>query len=142
MATSLFRTPRKQTVRFMLVPLIDVIFLLLTFFMLSSSIEPYSSIMLGEHGAQSEPGETEPNAQAAVRPDLVLSVSRGSVQANGSLVALADVAATLVALRRQGADTVIVFTRTSATVQDIVTVLDALKKAAFTSVTIRKQVVP
>ncbi len=41
MATSLLRTPRKQTARFMLVPLIDVIFLLLTFFMLSSSIEPY-----------------------------------------------------------------------------------------------------
>jgi biopolymer transport protein ExbD len=125
----------------MLVPLIDVIFLLLTFFMLSSSIEPYSSIMLGEYDAQSEPRETKPDVQPATvaRPDLVLSVSRGSIQANGSPVAPADVAATLAALRREGAETAIVFTRASATVQDIVTVLDALKKAAFTSVTIRKQ---
>jgi biopolymer transport protein ExbD len=137
MAIGALRGQRKQTARFMLVPLIDVIFLLLTFFMLSSSIEPYSSIMLGEYGQEAE-SSVEPAAPPA-RPDLVLSVSRGGVQANGNPVALADVAATLAALRREGAETVIVFTRATATVQDIATVLDALRKASFTSVTIRKR---
>jgi biopolymer transport protein ExbD len=136
MAISALRGQRKQTARFMLVPLIDVIFLLLTFFMLSSSIEPYSSVMLGEYGQEAE-SSVEPATPA--RPDLVLSVSRGGIQANGNSIALADVAATLAALRREGAETVIVFTRATATVQDIVTVLDALRKASFTSVTIRKR---
>jgi hypothetical protein len=61
------------------------------------------------------------------------------VQSNGRTVALAEIAPALADMRLAGAQSVIVFTRTSATVQDIVTVLDALKKASFTSVTIRKQ---
>ena len=72
----------------MLVPLIDVIFLLLTFFMLSSSIDPYSSLMLGEYGQQSK-APAEPTRPFA-RPDLILrqapspqSVFRGLVRPNG-----------------------------------------------------------
>lgn len=137
MSIASLRGQRKQTARFMLVPLIDVIFLLLTFFMLSSSIDPYSSLMLGEYGQQSK-APAEPTRPFA-RPDLILSVSRGSVQSNGRTVALAEIAPALADMRLAGAQSVIVFTRTSATVQDIVTVLDALKKASFTSVTIRKQ---
>jgi biopolymer transport protein ExbD len=139
MSRNRLRVPRKQTARFMLIPLIDVIFLLLTFFMLSSSIEPYSSLTLGEYRQQDEQGgEREAGTPASeTRPDLVLAVSRGQVQANGEMLALEGFNDAVASLRREGAETVIVFTRASATVQDVVTVLDALKKAAFKSVTIR-----
>jgi biopolymer transport protein ExbD len=139
MARDRLRSPRRQTKRFMLIPLIDVIFLLLTFFMLSSSIDPYSSLMLGEYRQQSEYGEQEAAPEPEIRPDLVLAVSRGRVLANGEMLGVDGFGDAAARLRQQGAETVIVFTRASATVQDVVTVLDALKKAAFKSVTIRNR---
>lgn len=139
MSINRLRSRRKQTTGFMLIPLIDVIFLLLTFFMLSSSIDPYSSLTLGEYRQQSEGdgGQAVGAAAPEQAPDLVLSVSRGQVQANGQRLGLEGFGDAAAALRRNGAETVVVFTRASATVQDVVTVLDALKKAAFRSVTIR-----
>jgi biopolymer transport protein ExbD len=139
MSRNRLRAPRRQTVRFMLIPLIDVIFLLLTFFMLSSSIDPYSSLMLGDYRQQSEYSVQGATPAPEIRPDLVLAVSRGQVQANGEMLGLDGFGDAAAMLRQQGAETVIVFTRASATVQDVVTVLGALKKAAFKSVTIRNR---
>lgn len=138
MATTQLRRPRKKTAGLMLIPLVDVIFLLLTFFMLASRIDPFSLLTLDEYqsrAADQPAGIAPPQA----RPDLVLSVSRGVVRANGEPVALADFAARSVALRERGLETVIVFTRADASVQDIVSVLDALKKASFRSVVIRSR---
>ncbi len=131
------RTRQRQTAGFMLVPLIDVIFLLLTFFMLSSSIDPYSSLSLGEYRRQDEGGAEQGAGASAASPDLVVAISHGQVQTNGKMVALDRFGDAAAALRGEGLETVIVFTRASATVQDVVTVLDALKKAAFGSVIIR-----
>ena len=43
------RRDSKKGMRFMLMPLVDVIFLLLTFFMLSSKLAPYSALTLGDY---------------------------------------------------------------------------------------------
>ena len=43
------RRSSKKGMRFMLMPLVDVIFLLLTFFMLSSKLAPYSALTLGDY---------------------------------------------------------------------------------------------
>lgn len=120
----------------MLIPLVDVIFLLLTFFMLASRIDPFSLLTLDEYQNRAA---GQASAAPAQTPDLILAVSRGSVQANGETVALGDFPARSAALHGDGLETVVVFTRPSATVQDIVSVLDALKKASFRAVVIRGQ---
>lgn len=133
-ASLIFRR-RRKLMRFMLMPLVDVIFLLLTFFLLSSSIAPFSSIMLDR--------DREPPAMAGAAPgedtgpDLILSVGHGRVQANGRTIDLGGLPEHLARLRQNGFETVMLFTRGSATVQDLVSVLDAVKKAQFRSVMIR-----
>lgn len=137
MAAGLLGRPRRRIGGLLLIPLVDVIFLLLTFFMLASSIDPFSLLTLDEY--QSRRDGKGPSAAPAPQPapDLVLAVAHGGVLANGEPVALGDFPARAAALRGQGLETVVVFTRPDATVQDIVSVLDALKKAAFRSVIIR-----
>jgi biopolymer transport protein ExbD len=129
------RQGRKKGMRFMLMPLVDVIFLLLTFFMLSSHLAPYSALMLGSY-RRPDDGAAAP-ALAPSQPDLIVTVSAGEVRANGTTVPLADFAAEAARLKQGGADRAVVFLRPSATAQDIVSVLEALKQAAFASVSVR-----
>lgn len=138
MAQTMLRRPRKKTAGLMLIPLVDVIFLLLTFFMLASRIDPFSLLTLDEYESRAG-GQPAGSAAQQVQPDLVLSVSRGVVRANGEPVALKDFAVRSRALHGGGLETVVVYTRADATVQDIVSVLDALKKASFRSVVIRSR---
>jgi biopolymer transport protein ExbD len=123
---------------FMLIPLVDVIFLLLTFFMLSSNLAPYSALMLGsyqrEAGDPAEPAKAAPDER---QPDVVLTVSAGQVRANGTTLPLKDFLDEAKRLKESGAERVVVFVRPSATAQDIVSVLEALKRTAFASVTVR-----
>lgn len=118
---------------FMLMPLVDVIFLLLTFFMLSSNLAPYSTFKLDRY-RQDDGGGVAANAAG---PDIILTVSAGEVRANGAVTMLADFPGEAARLREEGARSVVVFVRPSATTQDIVSVLEALQRAAFASVTVR-----
>ena len=130
------RRPKKKGMRFFLMPLVDVIFLLLTFFMLSSNLAAYSALTLGDYrreAAADEPVATEATGQ----PDLVLTVTAGEVRANGATVPLSGFAAQAERLKAGGAESVVVFVRPSATAQDIVSVLEALKRASFATVSVR-----
>lgn len=128
----------KKNMRFMLMPLVDVIFLLLTFFMLSSNLSPYSALMLGDYRHEKEGAAPPPaDASAQRRPDLILTLSAGEVKANGTALRIADFPAEAARLKDGGADSAVVFLRSSATAQDIVSVLEALKRAAFSSVSVR-----
>ena len=131
------RRPRKKGKNFMLMPLVDVIFLLLTFFMLSSSLAAYSALTLGDYAREAAaPAGAEQPPAAAARTDLVLTVSAGEVRANGAALPLAAFAAEAERLKAGGANSVVVFVRSSATAQDIVSVLEALKRAAFATVSV------
>lgn len=127
----------KKSMRFMLMPLVDVIFLLLTFFMLSSNLSPYSALMLGDYRREDGAAPTAQPASAARQPDVILTLSAGEVRANGTNLSLADFPAEAARLKEGGAESVVVFLRPSATAQDIVTVLETLKRAAFASVSVR-----
>ena len=132
------RRPKKKGMRFFLMPLVDVIFLLLTFFMLSSNLAAYSALTLGDYRREAAaPATQQPAAQAAAQPDLVLTVTAGQVRANGAEMPLAALAAEAERLKAGGADSVVVFVRPSATAQDIVSVLEALKRAGFATVSVR-----
>jgi len=128
---------RKKGMRFMLMPLVDVIFLLLTFFMLSSNLAPYSALMLGDYRREQPASQTAGPAPAGQQPDVILTLSAGEVRANGTMLSLADFPAEAIRLRDGGAESVVVFVRPSATTQDIVSVLETLKRAAFASVSVR-----
>lgn len=118
-------------------PLVDVIFLLLTFFMLSSNLAPYSALMLGDYRReQAAPGVADA-APAGRQPDIILTLSAGEVRANGITLSLADFPAEATRQKEGGAESVVVFVRPSATAQDIVSVLETLKRTAFTSVSVR-----
>jgi biopolymer transport protein ExbD len=132
------RRPKKKGMRFFLMPLVDVIFLLLTFFMLSSNLAAYSALTLGDYRREAAAaGEQPAPAPTATQPDLVLTVTAGEVRANGAALPLAAFAAEAERLKAGGADSVVVFVRPSATAQDIVSVLEALKRAAFATVSVR-----
>jgi biopolymer transport protein ExbD len=131
------RRPRKKGMRFMLMPLVDVIFLLLTFFMLSSNLAAYSALTLGEYRREDPAAAPAQPAPAPAGPDLVLTVSAGEVRANGAPLPLAGFAAEAARLKEGGASKVVVFVRPSATAQDIVSVLEALKRAEFATVSVR-----
>ena len=129
---------RKKGMRFMLMPLVDVIFLLLIFFMLSSNLAPYSALTLGDYRREAGDAAGQPaGVPDTFRPDVILTLSAGEVRANGTVVGLADFAAEAGRLKEEGARSVLVFVRPSAATQDIVTVLEALKRAAFASVSVR-----
>ena len=137
-AIQLRQTRKKKGMTFMLIPLVDVIFLLLTFFMLSSNLAPYSALILGsyqrEGGASASPATAKPEE---AQPDVILVVSAGAVRANGTTLPLEDFLDEAERLKESGAERVVVFVRPSATAQDIVSVLEALKRTAFASVTVR-----
>ena len=130
------RRSSKKGMKFMLMPLVDVIFLLLTFFMLSSKLAPYSALTLGDYHREGAVS-TATDAPAQPQPDVILTLSAGEVRANGTTLPLAGFAAEAERLKQGGAESVVVFVRPSATAQDIVSVLEALKRTAFASVSVR-----
>jgi len=70
--------------RLSLTPLIDVIFLLLLFFMLSSTFTPFAELQVGASGT---------GAAAPDTPPMFLRVGEAELSLNGTPVALAAIAA-------------------------------------------------
>ncbi len=103
-----------------LTPLIDVVFILLVFFMLASSLQPYSSISLGA------PAET--GGRAMEGEAIVIDIHGNDVALGGERMPLAD-AVPLVRQRIGGDADARVMLRPAAgtTLQRTVTVLDALR---------------
>ena len=112
--------PRKRP-RLSLTPLIDVIFLLLLFFMLSSTFMRYGTLEIA-----STP--TREGAGAASDSRLALATVRagGVVAVNGETVAAPDLAPRLEALAEAGVDGVLVRATSGSSTQDLVTVLEIL----------------
>jgi biopolymer transport protein ExbD len=131
------KLPRRKGMHFMLIPLVDVIFLLITFFMLSSNLAAYSALSLGDYRREGEASAPPAEAAAAAQPDLLVTVSSGEVRANGTLMPMAAFADEAARLKQAGAVNAVVFVRPSATTQDIVTVLEVLKRTAFATVSVR-----
>lgn len=113
--------PRRRSVG--LTPLIDVVFLLLLFFMLASSFSRYATVEVGIGG----------NAPAAVEPPktVLLSVgAEGRYMVNGTQTPVEQVAEALRAAAGDEDRTVIVRPAGSATAQDIVSGLEAASASA------------
>ncbi|MEM1046343.1 MAG: biopolymer transporter ExbD [Pseudomonadota bacterium] len=129
-----------------LLPLVDVIFLLLIFFMFSSNLSPFSLLQLTRDRAVSEtavaPDEAtppQPGDLAAGRVDLVLRVGPGDqMRLNGATLPAAELVSTLAGMRDAGARTLMIAPASGATVQDLVTALEAAKRSGLPQVAIRQ----
>lgn len=131
------KNTRRRRVSFMLTPLIDVIFLLLIFFMLSSQVAPYSLLPLGGVASGDDapsPAPPEP-ADPAVLP-LVVRVARGQVNVGGETMAIYELRQAAGRFRREGRDAYLVIPSGNANVQDVVSALEALNAASVASVTL------
>ena len=121
--------------RFPLTPLVDVIFLLLVFFMLSSRLAPYSLVPVDASPTDADTGA--PAASATATADLLISVDAGMIRINGEAVERERALPRLATEHERGARSAIVMTRAAATVQDVVTVLDGLRRAGFEDVAVQ-----
>jgi len=129
----LSRRPPRRRIIFMLTPLVDVMFLLLIFFMLSSQTAPYSllEIMAAGTPGQDQPAPQPTSAQVQGSPELLVSVARGYARFNGARVEMADLRSAIEQYKAAGFLRAVVTTGQAATVQDVVSVLEALERGAF-----------
>lgn len=138
MIRSLPQSNRPRRYGFSFTPLADAMFQLLVFFMLTSSLAPYSLMTLtpGASGTLEAPANA-PDV-ALETPDAetvaVWSIDRGALRANGKRVALADMADLIAPLSDAGIDRVVLLAGRSATVQDVASVLEALTLARVPTV--------
>lgn len=127
---------RRRRPSFVLTSLIDVIFLLVIFFMVTSQIVPFSMISLGpvarDDGVAVPPAVIEPPETAPV----TLRIFAGRVRIGADNVAMGGLRTALEGLRDRGITGLIVIPTASATVQDMVTVLETIKIAAIANVTL------
>jgi biopolymer transport protein ExbD len=110
-------------------------FLLLIFFMLSSQISPYSLLPVG---AVAAPGSDEDkgNAAAETGGNVLVRVSRAGIAIDGEPAAAANVGALLRHRVEEGAAGFVVVATATATVQDLVSTLEALRAAGAANVTL------
>lgn len=137
---ALFRIPvRRRRTSFVLVSLIDVIFLLVIFFMVSSQVLPYSLIPFGGI-ASGTPAPAE--GPASMAAPVSLRIQPGRVSIGGRPVALADLAQALTELRSSGVSALVLSTSSTASVQDLVSVLEMCRTATFETVTVLNRRAP
>ena len=138
-ASVLGPAPRPRRYGFALTPLADAMFQLLIFFMLSSSLSPYSLIPLsgGAAGQADQTGTAAGAAPAAPAAAPVLwQLQRGAVRIGAETVALDDLATRLPVLLPDAQARVLLFPGRAANVQDIATVLELLGARGVTGVQI------
>lgn len=129
-----FERRRRQVQEINLVPLIDVVFHLLVFVMLTTSFVVSESMELSLPAGKAEPGSSV--AHGVTRIQIV---SDGSVQLDGVAMNTEQMSTQLASRIAANADAKIaVFTTTGVSVQQLVTVLDAVYLAGGRNVQVDK----
>ena len=112
-----------------LTPLIDVVFLLLVFFMLASTFLKFTALPITGAGLAAAPSD--------VRKIAFLHVSDANhLRLNGEALSPDQVVTQLNELADQGLTQLIVVPAATANVQDIVSVLAAARKSRFKTITV------
>jgi len=107
-----------------LTPMIDVVFLLLVFFMLASRFGHDMQLPLNAAGTSDSAAYRGPPRLVDIRPD--------GVALNGTSVALAALAVELDALSESGGDTIVLRARDETPLQRVVEVMQELTASGFT----------
>lgn len=126
--------------RFALTPLADAMFQLLIFFMLTSSLTPYALLTIRtgtEAGSAANDPAATPAEEQPVLPGpnaQIWAVEQGRIIANGQPIGFDQLSAFAEAVALNDAAEIILVMQTSAQVQDLTSVLEALTAAGVTSV--------
>lgn len=124
--------PARARRPFALTPLADVMFQLLIFFMLSSSLAPYALLPMGAP-ATADPGpaaEAAAGAGAATE-QVVWHLGRGTVRAGDSRIALENLPSALTELRADQIVEIVVFVTDAAQAQDLADLIEPVRRAGF-----------
>jgi len=123
--------PSQLTRPIPLTPLVDVVFMLLMFFMLSTTFAKYGQLGMGQDGKQ----VTSQAAGAPVvfdMPGVVVDVFQGpAVRLNGRPVTLNGLVAALDDFRQRGVTSGVLRAHQNASVQDLVSVLELARKSSL-----------
>ena len=128
--TVFLNAPRRRRAFFMLTPLVDIMFLLLIFFMLTSETSLYTLMRMSAQAVAAGPTATTASPTA----ELVVAIGHQQVRLNGVAMPFDQVAAVLAQFRAQGVGRAALVAGQAAQVQDIVSVLELLEAAAFSQV--------
>lgn len=124
----------------MLTPLVDIMFLLLIFFMLSSQTAPYSLLEIIAEGAPTAtPAPAQPAEQTAPASEMIIAISRDYARVNGQRIEMAALPDALAQYKAAGYERAVVLPTGTATVQDVVSVIEAVKQVALTQVRVVSQ---
>jgi biopolymer transport protein ExbD len=130
LAQLLGEVTQRRSLVFALTPLADIMFQLLIFFMLTTSIVPYALLPLGGAAPQTQtplPGLTDaPRAGSAA-----WHVSAGRIRGGDASIDIADLPLALDQLREVDIAEIVLFTTPDATVQDLASVLDHMQAAGL-----------
>jgi len=123
-----------------LTPLIDVIFILVMFFLLSSTFgiwRPLDVSLGGAEpaGATNQPAETAPSVFILVRTDQSSGKTRLNV--NGNDVALTDLAAELDRFAGLGAESAVLVPAGGTSFQEVVRILDEARSSRIRKVSLK-----
>lgn len=122
------RAPRPRR-RQNLTPMIDVIFLLLVFFMLAARFGQEDALPLQTATSAGTGSYSGP-------PRLIDIAAQGALRLNGQVVALEDLPARLAPLVSTSTDTIVLRPGQSTALQDLLRVMDGLRAAGFGSLVV------
>ena len=112
-----------------LTPLVDIVFLLLMFFLLSSTFTKFGQTNVSSGSTQNAA------ATPAGFPGVIIAVAvPNSVTVNGQYVALKDLAPLLNDFLAKGVKLAVLRVAKSATVQDLVTALEAARSSRISDI--------
>jgi biopolymer transport protein ExbD len=128
--TNFLNAPHRRRAFFMLTPLVDIMFLLLIFFMLTSETSLYTLMRISAQAVAAGPAA----AAASPTAELVVAIGHQQVRLNGVAMPTDQVAAVLAQFKAQGVVRAALVAGQAAEVQDIVSALELLEAAAFSQV--------
>jgi biopolymer transport protein ExbD len=119
---------RRRRVPLSMTSLIDVIFLLLLFFMLSSTFTRYQRVEIAGGGVPSS---------AARTPDVLVRLEgQGTARVNGEHASIAGLSDRLEVLRSAGGTSVLVLATEQADSQSLIETVEAARRAGFAAVSV------
>jgi len=116
---------------FALTPLADIMFQLLIFFMLSSSLAPYALLPMSGPATRGSETATRTNVANTATAQVIWHLERGRLRAGDNRIDLAQLPAALARLRGDGIEDIVVFVTESARAQDLADLMEPVRRAGF-----------
>ncbi|MEP3747396.1 MAG: biopolymer transporter ExbD [Nitratireductor sp.] len=127
MRIEIARRPRRPV---SVTPLIDVIFLLLLFFMLTSTFAKFSEVEIT--------GGRAGEAVAGKPPDIIVRLSETDWRVNGRPLTEADALVEIGRLEQAGAETAVLLVRGAITSQAMVGAIEAIRRGTGLSLSVAR----